>query len=359
LTAFETIFTERRPFFVEGNKLLSNTNQTFFYSRRIGDPPKGTVSGTYVDKPANSTILGAAKVSGRLSSGLSLGALAALTSREHAQVFDLSSPSIRTAEVEPLTGFGVLRIEQEFGPYVSSAGLTLTAVRREFTSGSSLANLLARQAFSGGGNWILRFERGTYEFSGEAGFSHISGEPLAVAQIQTSSAHYFQRPDATFATFDPTRTSLSGFSGRMAFDKNGGEHWLWGMSLSAKSPGFELNDIGGLSSADDIDLAANVHYRETVPTKDFHIYDFGISAESGWNFEGIRQYTTAGLSGKITWKSFVSTSLDVKYSARALSDNLTRGGPLSGNRFRLDIQRLGFEWCDFENKVECPGCIQL
>jgi hypothetical protein len=131
------------------------------------------------------------------------------------------------------------------------------------------------------------------------------------------------------------------------------------MSLSAKSPGFELNDIGGLSSADDIDLAANVHYRETVPTKDFHIYDFGISAESGWNFEGIRQYTTAGLSGKITWKSFVSTSLDVKYSARALSDNLTRGGPLSGNRFRLDIQRLGFEWCDFENKVECPGCIQL
>jgi len=330
LTAFETIFTERRPFFVEGNKLLSNTYEGFFYSRRIGGPPKGAPSGTYVDKPTNSTILGAAKVSGRLSSGLSVGALAALTSREHARVFDAASSSTRTEEVEPLTGYGVLRIEQEFGAYVSSVGLTLTAVRRQFTTGSSLANVLARQAFSGASNWNLRYERGTYEFSGEAGFSHISGQPSAIALVQKSSAHYFQRPDAALARLDSGRTSLSGFSGRMAFDKKGGEHWLWGISLSARSPGFELNDIGRLSSADDIDLAANLHYRETVPTQDFHSYDFGVTAESGWNFERIRKYTTAALSGKITWKNFISTSAGIKYAARALSDYLTRGGPLMG-----------------------------
>ena len=328
LTAFETIFAERRPFFVEGNKLLSRTDQVFFYSRRIGGPPKGTASGTFVDVPTSSTILGAAKVSGRLRSGLSIGGLTALTSREYARVFDLASGSTRSEEVEPLTGFGVLRIEQEFGPYVSSAGVTLTAVRRKFTSGSSLADLLAREAFSGGGNWNLRFERGTYEFSGEIGFSHISGRSQALVQVQRSSAHYFQRPDATVARFDSTRTSLSGFSGSLSLDKNGGEHWLWGVGFATMSPGFELNDIGRLSSADDIALTTNVHYRETVPTERLHNYDFGVSVSSGWNFQGDRHYTRASLSGKITWKNFLRTSLAAEYEAPAMSDQLTRGGPL-------------------------------
>src|SRR5690606_3369492 len=74
LSAFETFFSERRPFFTEGNQLLTGRGQSFYYSRRIGQSPHGSAQGEYVDHPANTTILGAATVSGRLGPALSVGA---------------------------------------------------------------------------------------------------------------------------------------------------------------------------------------------------------------------------------------------------------------------------------------------
>ena len=81
LSAYEIFFDEKRPFFIEGNQLLQGTGPLLYYSRRIGAPPRGRAFGDYVDQPATSTILGAAKLTGRLSSGLSVGALTAVTDR--------------------------------------------------------------------------------------------------------------------------------------------------------------------------------------------------------------------------------------------------------------------------------------
>jgi hypothetical protein len=330
LTAFETFFTERRPFFVEGNRLLSNTVPVYFYSRRIGAAPHGSAKGSFVDQPTNSTILGAAKISGRLGSGLSLAALSALTAREYARTYEVSSGSTSSVEVEPLTSFGVVRLEQEFGPYVSTAGVTLTGVRRWFRPGTTLPGLLVREAFSGGGNWNLRFQGGMYELGGDVGFSYVNGEPAAVLRLQTSSARYFQRPDATYSRVDSSRTSLFGYTGRLAFNKNGGEHWLWGISGTIESPGFELNDIGRITSVDDIEVSANLHYRETLPTKFLHNYDFGVTIGEGWDFDKVAQYLTIGLTGKVTWKNYWRTTIDWTYKGRAQSDDLTRGGPMMG-----------------------------
>ncbi|MBI3112441.1 MAG: carbohydrate binding family 9 domain-containing protein [Ignavibacteriales bacterium] len=330
LTAFETFFTERRPFFVEGNKLLSNTNQVFFYSRRIGAAPLGPASGTYVDKPTNTTILGAGKVSGRLSSGLSIGALAALTAREEARIAGSPGDPVRTLDVEPMTAYGVARVEQEFGPFGSTVGVVATGVQRYFKAGSPLEDLLARQAMSGGGNWNIRMDRGTYELNGEVGFSHIEGSTRAMTRIQASSAHYFQRPDATFSRIDSSKKSLTGYSAVIGLNKYGGEHWLWGINALVESPEFELNDIGRMTAADDIDLSSNIRYRDVVPSPWYHTYDIGVTLDQGWNFEGIRQFTNIGLSTRLTWKSFWRTTLETQYRARAISDNLTRGGPLMG-----------------------------
>ncbi len=330
LTAFETTFAERRPFFVEGNRLLSNTGQTYFYSRRIGAAPHGSVTGSFVDKPTDTEILGAAKVSGRLSSGLSLAALGGWTAREHARAFDLTTGATTSTEAEPPTGFAVVRLEQEFGQYVSTAGVVLTAVRRDFSEGSTLSAILPGQAITGGTNWNIRFEGGKYELSGDAGFSYVEGTPDAIRRLQMTSARYFQRPDATNATLDPTRTSLSGYTGSLAFNKNGGEHWLWGLSALAKSPGFELNDLGQLSTADDIQFTPSIRYRETLSTQYFHNFEFGISSASLWDFEGIRQSTNTTASGKVTLKNFWRTTLDVLFRTRGMSDNATRGGPLMG-----------------------------
>src|SRR5688572_19308936 len=95
LDAFETFFPERRPFFVEGsgtfrfNMDCNDGNCTgMFYSRRIGRAPQGSpelVDGEYSKQPDTATIIGAGKLTGRIG-GFSLGALTAVTAREHAEI---------------------------------------------------------------------------------------------------------------------------------------------------------------------------------------------------------------------------------------------------------------------------------
>jgi len=70
LSAYETYFEERRPFFTEGSQLFDFNGPTFFYSRRIGRQPWGNSAGDFVDGPDNTTILGASKITGRLKSKL-------------------------------------------------------------------------------------------------------------------------------------------------------------------------------------------------------------------------------------------------------------------------------------------------
>ncbi|HEX2190855.1 MAG TPA: DUF5916 domain-containing protein, partial [Longimicrobiaceae bacterium] len=154
LSAFETFFEERRPFFTEAGQLLAGTGPAFFYSRRIGASPRedvvnnlllasGPVQGyDYWDVPNTSTILGAAKLSGRLSSGTSVGALAAVTDREYLRTFFLDSlggENFGRLEVAPRSAFTVLRGQQEFGPFGSTAGLSFTGMRRDLGDGSPLA----------------------------------------------------------------------------------------------------------------------------------------------------------------------------------------------------------------------------
>src|SRR5690606_15007778 len=90
LSAFETIFEERRPYFVEGAHVVdygrTRTNNvsyrpTFFYPRRIGRSPTRGLDGAgavWVDSPAQTTIAAAAKVSGKVG-GWSVGLLDAMT----------------------------------------------------------------------------------------------------------------------------------------------------------------------------------------------------------------------------------------------------------------------------------------
>ena len=92
LSAFETFFDERRPFFVEGSDLLTGNVNNYFYSRRIGAAPPAGADGDFVEYPATTTILGAAKLTGRLESGLSIGMLGAVTDEESARTFNVPQP---------------------------------------------------------------------------------------------------------------------------------------------------------------------------------------------------------------------------------------------------------------------------
>ncbi|MEO8451321.1 MAG: DUF5916 domain-containing protein [Gemmatimonadota bacterium] len=330
LTAFETYFSERRPFFTEGSQLLQGNVGNYFYSRRIGGTPRGPVEGDFIDLPHSTTIVSAAKLTGRLANGLSIGALGAVTGRETAHTFDSLSARFDTVTVEPRTGYGVIRVQQQFGRNASTVGVTVSGMGRTgLGSEPSLLHFLSRDAVAGGADWILRFARGRYEVSGHVGGSYVAGDTAAIRGIQESSTHYLQRPDYRNHPIDPRRRSLTGYTGRLRWDKNAG-NWLSGAEVSVESPGFETNDMGRAQNVDDLDMNAAVNYRWTRPGRLFRQATLGVFTRSNWNFDGVRTVTELSLLSRHTWRNFFTSSLNVGIRTRAVSDILTRGGPLMG-----------------------------
>lgn len=332
LSAYETYFDEKRPFFTEGSQLLQGGGHAnYFYSRRIGAAPSYHPDADYVDIKNNTSILGATKLTGRMPSGLSVGALAALTGREHAEVYNLSADHKETVNVEPLTGYGVLRMQQEFGSNSSTAGFILTGVQRDLSRSDTLADMLNKRALTGGADWNIRFSGGKYRLQGDAGFSYISGQAAAIAEVQQSSAHYYQRPDAGYLDLDTTRTWLSGFRGRLEVSQEEGEHWRWSIGGSTESPGFDLNDVGILRSADDIDASADLTYLDNTPGSWYYKYNIGIGMRSNWNYGGTLTGQNFELEGDVEFPSFWSVYLGTSFNPRTMDDHLTRGGPLMGS----------------------------
>src|SRR2546421_3228414 len=245
LTAFETFFQERRPFFVQGAGIFRfdvncsavndcSTGEGWVYTRRIGRAPQLGDN----TSPAFTRILGAGKLTGRLPSGLTIGVLDAVT--QH--VTDLSSKT-----VEPTSSYGVVRLRQDLRGGESSVGGIFTAVNRDNDSWSS--PYLRRSAYVGAMDFRHRFRGGRYEMSGSVDFSRVAGTAQAIAATQRDAVHYYQRPDAGLP-YDTTRTSLAGDAEELQISKVGGAHLLGQTSYQRRSAGFEINDLGYLQRAD-------------------------------------------------------------------------------------------------------------
>lgn len=325
LTAFETRFDERRPFFTEGSQLFGGRN--FFYSRRIGAPP-GEPDADYAEDVDETRILGAAKLTGRLPSGLSIGALGAVTGQTEVATFDDEVDEFGRAVVAPLTGYAVATVQQEFGRDASTLSATLTAVERDLEPGSPLAALLTRAANSGMIDGSLRWAGGEYDFGFYLGFTHVRGDSAAILRLQRSSVRYWQRPDAEHVSVDPGRTSLAGIAWGISHSRNQGEHWLWDINYYEESPGLDKNDIGSLVSTDDRSFSASLRYRETQPGRWLRGYSIGLRESSDWNYAGDHHFTRLAPSVNATFPNFWEISFDGELSSRGLSEDLSRGGPL-------------------------------
>lgn len=299
LSAFETFFSERRPFFLEGSQLLRGSGPNYYYSRRIGGATR---------------ILTASKVTGQLANGTSLGAMAAATERN----LDIS---------EPFSLYGVGRLQKQFGKNQSTAGISLTGVYRDLSQTQDLKDNHRKGAVTGGADWNLRFSDGTYRLAGYAGFSHIQGSETVILRAQQSSARYFQRPDANYISIDSSRTSLSGYTTGLILQKRSGKHWLWYTEASLESPGFELNDAGRLSSADDKNVFANLVYRNTQPGSWYQNYSLETYSSGNWNYGNERQYSEIGFSGNVTFQNFWNSNVFLNRQFSGQNDGATRGGP--------------------------------
>jgi Domain of unknown function (DUF5916) len=327
LTAFETFFDERRPFFLEGSQLLLGPVNNYFYSRRIGAPPVGPADGDFVEYPSTSTILGAAKLTGRLASGTSIGMLGAVTDDESARIFSqaLQFGHIRVA---PRTTYGVARVQQEFGAPGSVIGFMATGVHRDFDEGDPLSSLLTRNAVTFSTDSTIRVRDGEYQLEWYAGMTRVSGEAGAIDRLQRTSARYLQRPDADYLVYDPTRTEMTGGKGGAVFERRNGRRWLWQATTVIETPEFEPGDIGRITTADGIQVNGFIEYRDTEPRRAWRNYSLRLSTDNEWNFGGVVQAQSLTPRVEVTWPNFWSSVLEVRADARAYDARLTRGGPL-------------------------------
>ncbi len=340
LSAFETFFDERRPFFTEGSEMIRGSGAQYFYSRRIGAPPHASVSADFVDMPRSSTILGAAKLTGRLPSRLSMGGLLAVTAAENARTHFIDSSVTRSVAVEPRTAYGVLRLQQEVGSQASTLGASVTTVRRDFGGDQLLGNLLTREAYFGGLDWRIRWQQGRYAVTGFIAGTYVSGDTGAIRRLQTGSTRFFQRPDLSHVTYNPLKRSLSGYSAQLRADKDAGRRILWGAEVKLESPGYEVNDLGRMQSTDDIEYNADIQIRETIPGRYLQNWRLGFDTRGAWNYDGIHQQNTWNQNTNITFRNFWSVNLRNSFEVASINDALTRGGPYmsTGRAFAQDLR---------------------
>jgi hypothetical protein len=332
LSGFETFFSERRPFFIEGSGSFSfdldcndGACTGLFYSRRIGRQPRlepDVSDSAFWDKPAQTTILGAAKLTGRVG-GFRIGALNALTSEEHAVI---AEGGLRTkSAAEPFTSYSVARAKKEFANQ-SSLGFMLTSTNRVLGDGNSPLRALTDTAVTGGVDWDWRVMK-KYAVTGYWSGSTLRGGPEAIAAIQESTVHSFQRPDAGHVDYDPTRTSLNGNAGLVAFSKISGERVRFNTNMGFKSPGFDVNDVGFLRRADTVNQSNWIQFRNDRPGRHVRSFRWNLNQWSGHNFDGDRLYMGGNVNAHWVLKSNWSFGGGLNGETRGFDDRLTRGGP--------------------------------
>jgi hypothetical protein len=281
LSAFETWYDEKRPFFLEGAGMY-NTPFMLFYSRRIGRTPDNDVEHEgnhyFTDYPKATTIMGATKLTGKLANGTSIGFLSGITEEETAEFVPysynynidpqtgdtLSIDTIygesREGMVEPGAGYSVLRIQQDLLSN-SNVGVLLTNVSQDGRN----------PATTGGMDWRLSNTNSTFTFRGQTVFSRIDNE------------------DAGFGM----TTQLS---------KMFGKHFRGSIGATVKDVNLQINRLGYTSRNNSRRGYSWVQYRTSddwfIFRNTYHNVNFYIgenyqhvNIEKGWNYNTHWEFT--------------------------------------------------------------------
>ncbi|HMA04026.1 MAG TPA: DUF5916 domain-containing protein, partial [Gemmatimonadaceae bacterium] len=339
LSAVETFFPEKRPFFLEGAGIFEFGTlpvsaqygfSRFVHWRRIGRTPQISPSATFSDVPDQTTILGAAKLSGRTSDGLSLGFVDAITARENAPVID-GDGSPHVIGVEPRTNYFVSRIKKDFSDGRATLGVLGTATNRSMDA--EFSPYLRSNAYLFGVDGTRASANRRWTLGGYWLGSRVDGSSAAIAATQRSSVRYYGRPGADYLALDSTRTSLSGHDASAGLVYQGTP--IFGsLQLRETTPGFEMNDLGYLSRSDARSLAAAIgatHDASSSVLRSTRATAYTINA---WNFGGNAFYRELGFTSSAELRSLWSVSARAAILPHTLDDRLTRGGPLVAARTR-------------------------
>lgn len=333
LTSIETFLQEKRPLFVEGVDLFDFPlgyffgSEKLFYSRRIGRRPQASVPGdpAYVDEPDVTTILAAAKLTGRTAAGWSIGLLDAVTGEERARLDgDPTVPA--TVPVEPMTNYTVARVMRDLNKGRTVLGAIGTAMHRRL-NGTATFSELRSAAYAGGLDLRHRFgAAGQYVVNAYVLGSHVRGGAEAIDATQRASARYFQRPDALHLDYDSSRTSLSGAGAFTEIWKSGG-NWRWGATGRVVTPGFEANDIGYQPGSDFVSHSSWIGYESYRQTRHFRRWWWYLNTLAWWNTAGERQGLRFFLNTEAELPNGLGMFVKLQRDLPGLSPTELRGGP--------------------------------
>lgn len=329
LSTYETLFPEKRPFFLE-NADLFVTDISLFYSRRIGGRSTGLSEGAdvtddYSDRcagvepcqvevtyaPLAAPIWAAARLSGKLTRRFTLAALSALTGPDRVTLTTTAGdgPSVdSTIETTPVRSYTAARGKYSLGGS-SYLGFIATSVLR---TGSLLDRAHDHDAVaeSVDGRWVA--EDGAYRAYFQVAASHRIGGPT---YADGSDATCTPETCTEVARADGTLQAPGdlGWAGEFGGGKVGGPHWLVWSHYRFATPRFDVNDMGFESDWDYHQAQASLTYREQ---RRFWMLQEGAltaSASGMTGFDGLRKEVTLGASSSWTYRNLWSQALSLYY----------------------------------------------
>ncbi len=336
LSAFETFFQEKRPFFIEGKNIFSFPitagggfgNENLFYSRRIGRRPHLGSSDLglddyYSDMPDNANILAAFKLSGKTKNGLSVGILESITPKTNADFSD-GENNIESS-VEPFTNFFMARIIQDFNNGNTSFGGAFSATNRN--NNEEKFYVLPDGEYTGGLDFQHYWRDQTFMIKAVGFFSHVVGSKEAILNLQELQTRYYQRPDADHVEIDTSLTHLSGLGGGFRFAKVGNGNWRYSFSLNFRSPGFDSNGLGFIRNSDEIQNSNSISYQIVEPKGIFNNFYVGFNNWNSWGFDMSHNSSGLGLSIDSKFKNYWSVDAGINKNSEYRNRFALRGGP--------------------------------
>ncbi len=336
LSAFETSFPEKRPFFLEGSDVFAfgqvvrqndYGGHTFLYSRRIGRQPQlGVPGGTvFADVPNQTTIATAAKVTGK-SGPWTVGILDAVTTEQDARILTTAGTQY-DRPVEPVSNYFAGRVKRDFRRGATTVGAMLERTDRSISGDTIFSPFLRTNATFGGVDFEHDMANRTWIASGFLAGSLVQGSQRAIAATQRVSNHYFQRPDSADLglTYDTTRTSLGGYIGEVALAKQGAN--FGSLALKASSPGLEINDLGLQGRTGYTAISTLVGHQDFKAGRIFRSWSAIAYQNDAFNYGGKGIFH--GYAGRAngTFNNLWSAGLGLTISPDFYDDVLLRGGP--------------------------------
>ena len=364
LSAYETYYDEKRPFFIEGQNIflfgrggptnnfgVNYSEPRLFYSRRIGREPQGRIYAhpDSVKMPGVTNILGAAKVSGRIQGDWSIGALTAITNQEQAQYY-LDGDKVEQL-VEPATLYNVIRAQKEINDGKQGIGIMGTSAHRfldgvdilgDVSEDHKLHDRLSENSSTFGlDGWTFLGSNNDWGIGAWFAASKVSGSKEMIYNLQNNPSHYFQRPDADHVELDEDLTSLSGYAGRIKVNKETG-NVVFNAALGFISPGFESNDMGYQGRTDIINKHLGLGYKWTRPTDHFRSFWTVLLFGNNHDFSGTSIGNEIAWIGQVRFNNFWSIHSDVYYNPEYLSNTALRGGPRVKVPSSINFYHWGF-----------------